>query len=449
MTSLAVATAGMLAILAPVILNVGAVSAPAARSALDATTTLVVLAAAVLLRAGLERSRRLRDLLLFGAALTAGLTRLLLLAVPAALEVAPSAALAAAQLWAGLLTGAGFAVAALAPRERLTTRVRRPAATALVAGLMAAGVAEVLGLLAAGQLVNVAAATGEITVRPLGAVVVLGATALTVLAAVGFFRGHVAQRGLDALLLSGAMLLLAGATWYRILPRPSALDDVALRDVLDVGAFGLILAMAVGQQLRLRERTTRAAALAERRAVARDLHDGIAQDLAFIAAHEAQIAAAMGDGHPLVVAAQRALALSRATISDLSDPRAASAREALEAVAHELEQRFGIAVVVHAQLDAEPAPEAREHLARIVREAIANAARHGGARNVLVCLAQTGLGTSLRVIDDGCGIGAGGGDPAPEGFGLRSMRERARTLGGHLAVRDHSRGGTELEVVLP
>ena len=66
----------------------------------------------------------------------------------------------------------------------------------------------------------------------------------------------------------------------------------------------------------------------ERRRIARDLHDGLAQDLAFIAAHGDQIAREAGEEHPLAIAARRALALSRGAIADLSASDAPSARAA-------------------------------------------------------------------------------------------------------------------------
>ena len=68
---------------------------------------------------------------------------------------------------------------------------------------------------------------------------------------------------------------------------------------------------------------------------------------------------------------------------------------------------------------------------------------------MLVSLRRVGGGVALRVIDDGCGIPVGDRGAIPEGFGLRSMRERAGALGGHLTVRQAPDGGTELEVVLP
>jgi signal transduction histidine kinase len=108
-----------------------------------------------------------------------------------------------------------------------------------------------------------------------------------------------------------------------------------------------------------------------------------------------------------------------------------------------------VAIAVHSQIDGHVPSGVREHLSRIAREAIANAARHGQARNVLVSLRRADGGVALRVVDDGCGIPVSGDGATPEGFGLRSMRERAGAIGGHLTVRQIPQGGTELEVVLP
>ena len=144
--------------------------------------------------------------------------------------------------------------------------------------------------------------------------------------------------------------------------------------------------MAVVRERQVHARFARATALAERRRVARDLHDGIAQDLAFIAAHGPRFAEELGDEHPVVIAAKRALALSRSAISDLSDPAGATAHESLDAIAQELQDRFGIAIAVDASLDQDLESGERENVTRIAREAIANAARHGKAQNVIVSL---------------------------------------------------------------
>jgi signal transduction histidine kinase len=214
-------------------------------------------------------------------------------------------------------------------------------------------------------------------------------------------------------------------------------------------AITLILAAAVNRELGARRGLTRAVALAERRRVARDLHDGLAQDLALIAAHVPRISEALGGEHPVAIAARHALAISRGTISELSDPAGATTDESLEAVAQELRDRFDVEIVVNTQLEFELSRAARETVTRITREAIANAARHGGAEQIVASLKGGADGVTLRVIDDGCGIDSDGHSPAIEGFGLRSIRERTSALGGYLNISRARRGGTELEVRLP
>ena len=244
-------------------------------------------------------------------------------------------------------------------------------------------------------------------------------------------------------------MLLAGASlYYFALPIvPPAW--ISPRDGLRLAALALLLAAAMRQSIELRARSARAAALAERRRVAQDLHDGIAQDLAFIAAHSKWMTADLGAEHPLTVAARRALTISRRTISELSDTSSTTTDEALESIAYELRERFGIGITVYVDPSAQLAPNSRERVARITREAIANAARHGGAIHVSLSLRPSAEGLTLRVLDDGCGIAQTAGGKMPEGFGLRSMRDRAAALGGRLTVQPHKDGGTELEVALP
>ena len=179
------------------------------------------------------------------------------------------------------------------------------------------------------------------------------------------------------------------------------------------------------------------------------MHDGLAQDLAFIAAHEARIAEALGQEHPVVRAAKRALSLSRGTISELSDAPGASVEQALEAVADELAQRFGVDIVVDARFAPEPTAQVREHLSRITREAITNAARHGQASSVLVTLTGDGDALTLRIRDDGRGISGTKGTNTTGGFGLVSIGERADALGGSLHIRPMTDRGTLLEVSVP
>jgi signal transduction histidine kinase len=444
---LIVAAVGAVALAVPVVLRSSSVTAPTLRAALETMMTLFALAAAWLLRAQFASSRRLRDLQLLASALVLGITTFAVAALPAALSLGHGAYFATAQLWSRVFVGGMFAVAAFTPSDWLLARRRHP--VAITGGLVVAGLATVgLGGLAAaahrsGQ--RVAVTLGD----PLLIVLVVTATALLVYAAWGFAARQRAESDGVCRLVATAMLLLAGASFASLLVGSMAPGRIGAGEALRTVACAAILLAAVLRERQVHARMSRASALAERRRVARDLHDGIAQDLAFIAAHGPRFVEELGDDHPVVVAARRALAVSRSTISELSDPGGATTHESLDALAHELGERFEISIAVNAQLERDLDANERENVTRIAREAIANAARHGGAHNVVVSLRQSRAGIALRVVDDGSGIAGTDLVPAPEGFGLRSMRERAAALGGQLSVRQPRRGGTELEVVLP
>lgn len=426
--------------------RMGSIDAPGLRPALETTMGLFALAAAWLLRAEFAASRRLRDLLLLAASLALGLTNFCLAALPAALNLAGGAYFSAAQLWGQLVVGAMFAAAAFTPPHRVVLGSTRPSAIVASLAIAALALAGLGGLLPGAQA---HASTGHVPAHPLLLILVFAATGTLAGAAASFARRRSNEASRPAALLAIAMFLLADASLAR-LHMPSLYPGrISAYEELSLVGFTLILAAAVLLDRSARRHLAKSAALAERRRVARDLHDGLAQDLALIAAHGPSIAQEMGDEHPVVVAVGRALAISRNTISELTDPTGATAHESLEAVAQELRDRFDVRIAVHAALDRDLASDTREHVTRIAREAIANAARHGGARNVIVSLRHAEKGVTLRVVDDGCGIAADDGDRFPEGFGLRCMRDRAAALGGYMRVRPARRGGTELEVVLP
>ena len=434
------------ALTVPFAIHTAAVNAPSLHAALATMMTLFALAAAWLLRAQFASSRRGRDLLLVASTLALGLLTFGAAAVPAAADLRGGTYFAGAELWGELILGAMFAAAAFAPSDWLIARRDHPIAITL--GLSAAALATAgLGGLVVGTHGSAATLDGTFG-HPLALVLVVGATGLLAYAAVGFAHRHRVEGDAVTWLLAIAMMLMAGASFSHVMRGSLIPGRIDASEGLAAIAYALILAVAVVRERQVHARFARATALAERRRVARDLHDGIAQDLAFIAAHGPRFAEELGDEHPVVIAAKRALALSRSAISDLSDPAGATAHESLDAIAQELQDRFGIAIVVDASLDQDLESGERENVTRIAREAIANAARHGKARNVIVSLRHNEQGVVLRVLDDGCGIGAGKSGQ-PEGFGLRSMRERAAALGGQMSVHQPQRGGTELEVVLP
>jgi signal transduction histidine kinase len=448
--ALAAASAGILAL---ELVHPVAYYAPTLRATADMMMTSFALIGAWMLQAQFRHAPRLRKLLVFGALLTLGLVDLFSHALPAVLEVRSGQHFAATLLWGKLFAGVAFAAAAAVLTHKFVAGGRRPIVVTAAVSVVALAVSELLGLLLRSQMVpggidpvyGIDRALGH----PLGSVLTLAATGLFAYAAIAFARKSRSERSNVLALLSGASILLAFTRLYYFALPSFGPDTIASREGLRVLAYGLLFAAVMRQELQLRKVAVQAAAIGERRRVARDLHDGLAQDLAFIAAHGARIANELGEEHPVAVAARRALAISRGAIAELSDPAGATAHEALEAVAHELSDRFEISIAVDAQLDGEPSPYAREHLTRIAREAIANAARHGGAKHVIVSLKRTDGGVALRVRDDGSGIAGTASAPALEGFGLRSMSERAASLGGYMTVRRPGKRGTELEVMLP
>lgn len=186
----------------------------------------------------------------------------------------------------------------------------------------------------------------------------------------------------------------------------------------------------------------------ERRRIARELHDGLAQELAYIAIESKRLAA-VHDRHELdsiAGAAQRALQETRRAIEALTG----SGKEPLdERIANEAETvatRWGADVELSVDPTIVPSSETQDALVRVVREAITNATRHGDARRVWIKLESTD-GITLRVIDNGSGFDPR--RPRNGGFGLRSMRERVERLGGGLRVESLPGAGTMVEAFVP
>jgi signal transduction histidine kinase len=204
----------------------------------------------------------------------------------------------------------------------------------------------------------------------------------------------------------------------------------------------LVHAAALGHR-----RAVAAAVARERRRMARELHDGLAQELAFVVTECSRLGL-----HPglrgIAEAAQRALAESRRAILALRRPVAASLAEELEQVAQHAADRAGLRLDLRLARGVDLAPAARSELSRVVHESIANAARHAGATSVCVELSAE-HGTRLAVSDDGAGFDPDRSEAVPPGFGILGMRERVRTLGGELRIVSRPQRGTRVEVLLP
>ncbi len=183
---------------------------------------------------------------------------------------------------------------------------------------------------------------------------------------------------------------------------------------------------------------TKEAALNERRRLARELHDGITQELVFIASRGNTLLKRTtddaGDGlRQMTSAAERAADEARQAILTLTRQNTITTGEAIQELASELTHRSGLVL----NMDVDPAvqvgPAATKELQGILREALANAANHGKASAVGVRL-RRGNGLILEISDDGQGFDHTEIEQGRSGFGFISMQERAHVLGGTLQV---------------
>jgi signal transduction histidine kinase len=430
-----------------------AYEAPTLRATFETIMTLFAVVTAWVLRGRFYRTWRVRDLLLFAAALMLALVELATYAAPAVFDSYAGGQAGAAAQWGGAFVATMFVAAAVCTKERLATPRRRPVLRATAATLTMLVAVEVAAALSHDQLLTsrTHGASAVLDIRfPLGWALSIATTALLSYAALRVSRQ--AHRSRDAVLamFAGGLILLATSRPYSLALGWSSPRWTTPRDGIRLLAFALLLSATLRTELHARVRLMRAAVIAERRRIARDLHDGLAQDLAFLAGNVSRVGAPLRENDPVAVAARRALALSRDAIRDLSSSHSTSTRETLESIGHELQERFALEVALNVRLTAELPPETREDVARIMREAVVNAAKHGESEHVIVSLTQTDAGLTLRVADDGRGLADGNPlRPRHEGFGLRSIRERAAALGGRLTLRDRQGGGAELELVLP
>lgn len=208
-----------------------------------------------------------------------------------------------------------------------------------------------------------------------------------------------------------------------------------------------------------RDTTTRDLAIlraeeAERGRVARELHDGVNQLLAAAKLRVQDEEEALPRG----VATRAALAGARVILeSSIQEVRRIAQnlrpivlddlglKAALRSICADYRRRSGFSVRLDAvRLPDSLGPETELAVFRIVQEALNNAARHAHPRHVGVVTAGRAKELHVTVRDDGKGIPAG-----MEGFGLKTIRERARFLGGRCEVHTARGRGTQISVVLP
>lgn len=233
-------------------------------------------------------------------------------------------------------------------------------------------------------------------------------------------------------------------------------------------AFGAMVGAQVSSalqrwQAQMTQRAT--AAAAERVRLSRDLHDGVLQ---FLAGAAMQIEGLLRTGNLPVAAKVRLMGLRQALSDEQKELRTfiTAMRPArpgdgtppldlaaeLEDLTDHLSRYWNISVTARVRPDMEAPASLAYDIGRIVREAVANAVRHGRARSVIVIAECEGDRLTLEVADDGQGFAfqgeMGDEDLRRAGVGPRSLQERARALGGRLRIVSGARGA-RLHIDLP
>ncbi len=282
--------------------------------------------------------------------------------------------------------------------------------------------------------------------------------------------------------LTGICLVRSGGMWrvpqsFRLLLRSRGDITVLrtpswwnLRHTLWVlAATGTVLVLVIawvvvlGRRLReqmalIRQKLRGNAVLEERNRIARELHDTLEQELAGITL-QLDLAADCFQQSPALARgaidmarnmSRHSMIEARRSVWDLrcnlleNGTLVSALTQAIQSIAT-LDQ-----AKVQVRIDGGPyrlAPEIEMNLLRIGQEAVANALKHAGARNIEVELRYDSAKLCLYVIDDGCGFTPG--DPsfiARGHFGLLDMRERAQSLGCHLQIDSEPGRGTRLKV---
>jgi PAS domain S-box-containing protein len=191
---------------------------------------------------------------------------------------------------------------------------------------------------------------------------------------------------------------------------------------------------------------------AERSRMARDLHDGVLQDLSVVVQElEARRVMSEMEGSDAglgreIDALRRAVRGLREAVYDLRPGEEEPFLERVEEmVVHyrDLTPEREVDLVVEDGFPSELPEGVPIQLLRLVREALTNARQHSAARRVRVTLGADEDQLDIEVADDGRGFAAGTADG---GMGLSTMRERAALLGGELEVRSKPGEGTRVRL---
>jgi signal transduction histidine kinase len=423
--------------------------APALHVALETTAAITASAAAFLLLGRFWRTGFLDELILSAGLSVLAVSNFAFAALPAVFDLQSNRASVWSTLYTATLAGLLICVAALLPRRRIAGGRRW--LFAVYGGTLAIAVAGTVpmvlnkALLPSDIVLSGHPGTGHPSVA--GAMQ-LGLALLYLLAALGFRRRHrLTEDELSGWL--AVACILSGASRVNYYFHPTVLSSWVYTG--DVFRLGFYLALLIGAAREIASYWTSvvaAASLEERRRLARDVHDGLAQEIAFIA-RNARLLRQHGAEPQLVErilsGVARAQEESRRVVGALAARVDEPLDQALADAVREAAARYGASVDMELASGITLSPQEREAVVRIASEAVANAARHSGAEVLRIYLERVDAGMRLEVVDDGEGFDE---EQPRRGFGLVTMKDRADALGGKLSVDSRRGQGTRVELEL-
>jgi signal transduction histidine kinase len=288
--------------------------------------------------------------------------------------------------------------------------------------------------------------------------------ALYASAAVGFARRGEHRRD-EFLAWFAIACVLAAFSRINYFLFPSLYSDwVYVGDVFRLLFYVVLLAAALREIGGYWESIRTAAALDERRQIAHDVHDGLAQELAYLerAVHLLDDPSTARDARERVEAAVgRAQTESRRLIHALTTRIDEPVEAVLTRVTAEAADRWGVGLELDLAEGLHANGARRDALLRIAVEAVTNVGKHSGARSARVELAAAGSRVRLIVSDDGRGLPAkdlqravtrfwrGHDGGTGTGLGLAIAGEIAAGHGGTISVEHAPEGGLLVRYSLP
>jgi signal transduction histidine kinase len=421
---------------------------PAVRVALETSAAIAASAAAFLVLGRFWRTGFFDELILSAGLLLLALSNFAFAALPAVFSLQSGRPSVWSMLFTTTLAASLICIAALLPRRRLAAGPRWP--LAVYGSVLLLALAGTLPMVIDPRLVPGGVAPSLSNAAQLSFVgtsqVVL--TLLYLLAALGFTRRHrLTNDELSGWLAVGC--ILAGASRINYYFHPAVHSNwVYTADVFRLGFYFALLIGAAREIASYWTSVVAAASLEERRRLARDVHDGLAQEIAYIA-RNVRLLSEQGAEPQLVDRILRGVARAQEESRRVVGALAAKVDEpldrALAEAARDAALRYGASIDMELASGIALSPREREAVVRIASEAVTNAARHSGAETLRLYLERLDAGMRLGVVDDGDGFDE---DEPPRGFGLVTMKDRAEALGGTLRIDSRRGAGTKVELEL-